>query len=221
MSRRTKPLGAASQRGAGATERRASDGRMIEVVSAREVLIRCGIEMLTETGFSATGLDAVLKRATIPKGSFYHYFGSKAAFGQEILKAYDDYFLRKLDLALGNAERAPLLRILDFVEDAKRGMARHDFSRGCLVGNLSQEIQALPQDFRTQLVRVLGGWEQRLACCLELAKTSGDIPPGADCARLSEFFWIGWEGAVMRARLVKSVAPLDTFFSGFLKCLAQ
>ena len=38
--------------------------------ATRDVLIRCGMELLTEQGFSATGLDAVLKRATVPKGSF-------------------------------------------------------------------------------------------------------------------------------------------------------
>ncbi len=66
----------------------------------REVLVRCGMEMLTEHGFRATGLDAVLRRATVPKGSFYHYFDSKADFVRQVMEAYDDFFRRKLDWLL-------------------------------------------------------------------------------------------------------------------------
>jgi TetR/AcrR family transcriptional repressor of nem operon len=38
---------------------------------------------------------------------------------------------------------------------------------------------------------------------------------------MAEFFWIGWEGAVMRARLVKNGAPLDTFIAGFVAGLPR
>ncbi len=43
----------------------------------REALLRAGMEILTEQGFVATGIDTVLKRVQVPKGSFYHYFDSK------------------------------------------------------------------------------------------------------------------------------------------------
>ena len=63
----------------------------------REALLCCGMEVLTEQGFAATGIDAVLKRVRVPKGSFYHYFDSKEAFVQEVLQRYAAYFARKLD----------------------------------------------------------------------------------------------------------------------------
>lgn len=200
---------------------RAADtpGREIAYLGTREVLIRCGMEMLTEAGFAATGLDAVLKRASVPKGSFYHYFDSKAAFGREVLAAYNAYFLKKLDRALANGARPPLQRLRDFVEDAKKGMAKHRYARGCLVGNLCQEVEALPEDYRAQLGAILEGWEARIAGCLEAAKAAGEVGPGADSAALAAFFWIGWEGAVMRARLTRGGDPLDTFITGFLKGL--
>lgn len=43
---------------------------------------------LTEKGFSATGLDEILKAVGVPKGSFYHYFDSKEAFGAELIDRY-------------------------------------------------------------------------------------------------------------------------------------
>lgn len=185
-------------------------------VAVREVLVRCGMELLTEQGFAATGLEAVLKRATVPKGSFYYYFGSKEAFGMAVMEAYDAYFSRKLDRWLGDETRPPLERLRDFVSDACAGMSKHNFTRGCLVGNLSQELGALPEAFRSKLDSIFSGWQAQVAACLHEAQVRGDLDTTVDCERLAEFFWVAWEGAVLRARLVRTVRPLETFILTFL-----
>lgn len=185
----------------------------------REALLHCGMQMLTEQGFLSTGIDAVLRQVGVPKGSFYNYFDSKEAFGQAVLARYDAYFAAKLDRWLLDESRPPLQRLQDFVEDACAGMARHDFRRGCLVGNLGQEVSALPESFRQPLEAVFKGWEARLARCLRAAQADGSLAAGVDCDELAAFFWIGWEGAVLRARLVQSDAPLRTFVRGFLALL--
>ncbi|MET4175437.1 TetR/AcrR family transcriptional repressor of nem operon [Bradyrhizobium sp. LA6.1] len=187
----------------------------------RDVLIRCGMEVMTQQGFAATGLDALLRRATVPKGSFYHYFESKAEYGREIMRAYDSFFRHKLDRALNDERLAPLARMRAFVEDAKAGMAKYGYTRGCLVGNLSQEVEALPDDYRSALDEIIKGWQRKVARCLELACNAGEVDAAADCDVLAEFFWIGWEGAVMRARLVKNGGPLDTFIFGFVAGLPR
>lgn len=192
--------------------RRSTEG----YASVREVLLRCGMELLTEQGFAATGLDAVLKRATIPKGSFYYYFGTKEEFGLEVMDAYDTYFSKKLDRWLTDETREPLDRLLDFVNDAARGMAKHEFKRGCLVGNLSQELGALPEPYRPKLDAIFNGWQKKVATCLEAAQRQGTLRADINCDDLAMFFWMSWEGAVLRARLVKSPKPLDTFIRAFL-----
>ena len=181
-----------------------------------EVLLRCGMEVLTEQGFAATGIDTVLKRVSVPNGSFYHYFDSKEAFGQAVLRRYADYFARKLDRWLLNEAELPLQRLRNFVEDAKSGMTKHQFRRGCLVGNLGQEVVVLPESFRNELEGVLLDWQARLTACLQEAVKQGQIGVDSDCEALSAFFWIGWEGAVLRARLVQNVRPLDVFADGFI-----
>ncbi|UXY55483.1 acrylate utilization transcriptional regulator AcuR [Pseudomonas tohonis] len=187
----------------------------------RDALVRCGTEILTEQGFLSTGIDTVLSRVGVPKGSFYHYFQSKEDFGHAVLENYAGYFARKLDRCLLDASRPPLARIAAFVEDAKAGMLRFEFRRGCLVGNLGQEVTQLPEAFRESLEAILLSWQQRLALCLEAAKAEGELAPDTDCERWAAFFWIGWEGAVLRARLVQGNAPLDCFIEGFLAGLPR
>ncbi|MDB6141358.1 MAG: TetR family transcriptional regulator [Pseudomonas sp.] len=187
----------------------------------RETLCRAGVAALTEKGFSATGIDEILKSVGVPKGSFYNFFASKEAYGSELITLYARYFARKLDRFLLDDSLTPLKRIEAFCEEAERGMQRFDFRRGCLVGNLGQEMGALPESFRAQLTDVLLDWQARFERCLEEAKAAGEISENADSARWAAFFWIGWEGAVLRAKLERTGEPLRVFADLFLMSLGS
>ena len=182
--------------------------RDIGYAATREVLIRRGMEVLTERRFAAAGLAALLRPATVPKGSFCHHFGSKADFG----RAYYSFFCHKLDRALNDEARAASERMRIFFEDAKARMAKHRYarppgreSRSGGKGVAVRPLRCAEQD-RAGLARA--------ARCLVLAREADEIDVSADSDALAEFFWVGWEGAVMRARLVKNGAPLDTFIAG-------
>jgi TetR/AcrR family transcriptional repressor of nem operon len=178
-------------------------------------LVRAGLVALTEKGFSATGLDAILKTVGVPKGSFYHYFESKEAFGAELIDRYGEHFARRLDRLFTDDAGSPLARLEAFIVDADAAMERFAFSRGCLVGNLGQEMGALPESFRQQLSDVFADWQRRTAKCLRAAQAAGEIRGHHDVDQLAAFFWIGWEGAVLRAKLERSGAALRTFADGF------
>lgn len=179
-------------------------------------LIRTGVEILTEKGFSAVGIDEMVAAAGVAKGSFYHYFDSKEAYGLALIDAYADYYERRLDRCLGTGGREPLDRLRDFMADAKAGMARFGYRRGCLVGNLGQEMGILPEPFRARLIAVLRGWEARTETCLRAARAAGRIASDSDCRQMAQFFWIGWEGAVLRAKLERRPDALDAFSETFI-----
>ena len=187
----------------------------------REQLVRCGIEILTEKGFASTGIDQVLKKVGVPKGSFYHYFTSKDDFGRAVIDGYAAYFARKLDRWLLDESRRPLDRLRDFVADGCNGLQRFEFRRGCLIGNLGQELGSTHDGFRAPLEEVFRDWQGRVERCLEAARAAGDLAPEADCARLAELFWIGWEGAILRAKLVRDLAPVDLFIDHFFSALPR
>ena len=184
-------------------------------------LIRSGLEQLTENGFTSSGIDKILNKVKVPKGSFYYYFTSKEAFGKAVIEHYANYFANKLDVSLLDESYSPLMRINNFVEDAKLGMIRHNFKRGCLVGNLGQEVDLLPESYRQLLIDIFKCWQDRLAFCLEAAKRQGEISNEANCSELAEIFWIGWEGAVSRAKLVNNARPLENYYKHFISALPK
>ena len=185
----------------------------------RELILRAGLDVLTEKGFAATGIDEILSRVSVPKGSFYHYFASKEAYGLALIDAYATYFAHKLDRHFNNINLLPIDRINAFIIDAKEGMERYDFQRGCLIGNLGQEMGALPDSFREKLIGVFRDWEVRLATCLAAAQAAGQVSKELDCLQLAASFWTGWEGAVLRAKLERTTQPLSLFAQFFFSKL--
>ncbi len=97
----------------------------------------------------------MLKRVGVPKGSFYHFFANKHEFGEAVIQNYVEYYARKMSRIFDDESLSPLSRLREFVEDAKRGMLKYGYRRGCLIGNLGQELASLDDAFREQLEAVL------------------------------------------------------------------
>jgi AcrR family transcriptional regulator len=68
-----------------------------EITDVREKILATGQRIMGGKGFSAVGLNEVLTAAGVPKGSFYHYFGSKDAFGEALLEDYFSAYLADMD----------------------------------------------------------------------------------------------------------------------------
>jgi TetR/AcrR family transcriptional repressor of nem operon len=187
--------------------------RVASRLDTRNALVWCGTELLTERGFQITGIDEILKRVGVPKGSFYHYFKSKDDFGHAVIDNYEAYYAKKMDRIFGDTSQSPLHRLINFTENAKNGMVKFDFKRGCLIGNLGQELAALDTQFRERLEGVLLTWEQRVSDCLSEAIDVGELASGQDPKVLSRFFWVGWEGAILRSKLMRSLEPINQFTS--------
>lgn len=182
----------------------------------REALLLAGMAILTERGFNTVGIDMILKRVGVPKGSFYHYFKNKDDFGLQVIERYDQYFCAKLRRCLASQPAQPLKGIETFVNEAVDGMEKYRYSRGCLIGNFAQEMPILSPQFKTPLTQCLKNWSSMLAHNLEQARVLGLIPAETDCLQQAEYFWIGWEGAILTAKVMQSSEPMRKFASGYL-----
>jgi len=185
----------------------------------QESLIHSGLSLLTQKGFGVTGLDEITKNAGLPKGSFYAYYASKEVFGLTVLESYSNYIHKMLDRYLLNESRTPLDRIDDFIMQARKNMLKYDFSRGSLIGNIGQEVNALPDTYRIELTNVIVGWQLKIENCLLEAQKIGEIKNNINCAEKADFFWSGWEGAILKAKIERIPGPLDNFKKSFRKSL--
>lgn len=183
----------------------------------RAKLVKTGLASVLEGGWAATGIDQVLRACEVPKGSFYHYFKSKDDFGFALIDAYQEFFLKRLDRCFGPGNEDTLRAKLDaFLAESIEGMTRYAWRRGCLVGALGQELAALNDEYREKLESAMREWETVLAGALRRAQAAGEIPRSAKPVRLARNFWAAWEGAVLRARLLRSANPLKAVIEDFV-----
>lgn len=177
----------------------------------RARLISVGTEILSEKGFGSTGVEEILDKARVPKGSFYYYFESKAHFGLAVIDNYDFLWAQKLSRLLRDPATPPLERISNYIAEGVRGLERYAFRRGCLIGNMGQEMASLDDVFRARILNVFNSWAAYIADCLTQAKDRGELSAALDVQALSKFFWFAWEGAILQAKLERSVAPIEQF----------
>ncbi|MDT8879633.1 TetR family transcriptional regulator C-terminal domain-containing protein [Halomonas saccharevitans] len=179
--------------------------------ATRDKLIQIGAELIAEQGFNATGINAVLSRAGVPKGSFYHYFSSKEDFGLAVIDAFAEQYDARLVAILQAPDQPPLARLRRYFEAGRTDMHSCDHARGCLIGNLGQELSSRSEAFRARLDQVFRQWERHLVACLEEARAAGEVAEELDVERLAGFILAGWQGAMLRAKTTKSLAPMEAF----------
>src|SRR4029078_11428625 len=112
-------------------------GKAPNTLSHKERLIRQGMKAFYTNGFQGTTVDAILEASGIPKGSFYHHFGSKDAFGLAVL---DRYMHIQLD-ALARWGDGDGVGITDKLTRSSTELCetfvRSGFQRACLAGKFS------------------------------------------------------------------------------------
>jgi TetR/AcrR family transcriptional repressor of nem operon len=174
-------------------------------------LIQAGTEVMLVKGYTNTGIQEVLNSLGVPKGSFYHYFESKESFAVAIIQHLDHGQTADMLTVLRNPDQTPLQRLKTYCEECKRALLTQECRKGCLIGNLSQEMADQSETLRRELSSI---WNKRLdilAACIEEGQATGEIRK--DCAprKLAYLFNSGWNGAVMHSKAVKNPEALDAF----------
>ncbi|AJE02677.1 TetR/AcrR family transcriptional regulator [Geobacter pickeringii] len=187
----------------------------------RATIIRIGTDLISRQGFNATGIDAVLKEAGVPKGSFYYYFRSKEEFGLAVIDHFAERYDQRLDTFLNDDEVKPLNRIRNLLDGGLTRMEQNQCSKGCLIGNLGQELADQNERFRARLEEIFGSWKERYAVCLREAQKAGELAPELDAGVVAGFILSGLEGAILRAKVMKSPQPLRDFIETLFATVLQ
>ena len=177
----------------------------------RSDIVRIGTDLISRQGFNATGVDAVLKKAGIPKGSFYHYFKSKEDFGLAVINHFAERYDQRLITFLADEEVTPLNRIRNYLESGLMRLEQNLCSKGCLIGNLGQELADSNERFRSRLDEIFNSWKRSFSACLREAQIRGELSGEVDPDALACFILSGWEGAILRAKVMKSPQPIRDF----------
>jgi TetR/AcrR family transcriptional repressor of nem operon len=181
-----------------------------ENVDVRENILATGQRLMAGKGFSAVGLNEILADAGVPKGSFYHYFGSKDAFGEALLDSYFEDYLAELDVTLQHKGMTMAQRLIRYFEVWQQTQSFFDCQGKCLAVKMAAEVADLSEAMRLSIKRGTSGIVSRLAQAIELGAAEGSLSIDGDAIGTAHSLYQLWLGTSVMVKIERSVDPFQT-----------
>lgn len=191
------------------SEARAQHSEARAQLDTRVHLLATGYQLIAQKGFTAVGIKQILDTAGVPKGSFYHYFSSKEAFGEAIIEYYFYNYRQRLDKIFVEKMSAQQ-KIYNYFQswyDTQQNGCDHE---KCLVVKLSAEVADISETMREALYT---GYQQIINLIAKQIKegwAEGSIPQLDNIAAesVAKRWYFAWLGASLIAKISQSNTPL-------------
>jgi len=131
--------------------------------STRDHLVDVGVGLMHQNGYNATGLTDILKAADVPKGSFYHHFGSKEDFAAAALERYGMREREHAAAVLNDTTAPPLKRLRGYFSDLGKIYGQKAAIPGCMMGRFSLEIAGESPQLRKRISASFDHWQHTIA----------------------------------------------------------
>ncbi|MCX5481569.1 TetR family transcriptional regulator C-terminal domain-containing protein [Kaistia geumhonensis] len=179
--------------------------------SNREKILASGLEVVHAHGFAGASVRDIVQAAGVPQGSFTNHFGSKEAFGLEIIDRYCESGRDIVAETLLDDTRSPLARLAEFIDRGKEKLACNEMRDGCLLGNLAAEASHDSEPMREKLDAAFADIAGSIAYCLKAAVEAGEVPRDLDVEGTAAYIVASVQGANLLAKIRRDPAPVDRF----------
>ena len=177
--------------------------------TASEHILDVGRSLIGAQGFTALGLTQLLKVADIPKGSFYHYFASKEAFGCSLLQQYLAEYSQQLDAILNEEGKPARARLMGYFSLWCSNQTSEESKNHCLIVKLAAEVSDISDDMRTILDQGTQMITDHLMRAIEAGHQDGSIPTSVPAAQTAAALYQLWLGASLITKIKRQGAPLQ------------
>jgi TetR/AcrR family transcriptional repressor of nem operon len=179
---------------------------MARDTSTRERLLDAAQRLVIEHGFGSTTVDAVLTETGASKGSFFHYFPTKAELGRALIERYAAADATLLARLMKDAEAVsddPARQLVAFVagfEEATVDMVA--VQPGCLFVSFIYDAGVAGPETDELMTESILLWRQTILEKLEAAVASRPATPAVDLTSLADQAFTIFEGGYLLARAI-------------------
>ncbi len=175
--------------------------------STRDHILATGRGLVAQRGFAGMGLNELLKTASVPKGSFYHYFSSKEDFGCNLLEQYMSQYMSRLDEILTTKGPDARTRLMQYWSLWTSSQTSGDACVQCLIVKIGAEISDVSDEMREILedgTRQIG---MRLSEAIAEGQADNSISQTVEPDLLGAALYEMWLGASLVAKLSRNRDP--------------
>ena len=181
----------------------------LQTGDTRKRILDAANRIMAVGGFSGVGLNEVLAAAAVPKGSFYHYFGSKDAFGEALIDAYFDRSLAELERLLRSADLSMVHRLMNYWKNWSYTQMGQDPYEKCLAVKLGAEVSDLSEAMRLALSKGTEKIIERIAAAIIEGMSDGSIVAAEEPQMIARTLYQMWLGASVMAKITHSRTPFE------------
>ncbi|MGW4488519.1 TetR/AcrR family transcriptional regulator [Amycolatopsis sp. NPDC004368] len=178
-------------------------------VETRRTLLDAARRIVLAKGYAAVGINEVLAAAGVPKGSFYHWFSSKDAFGEAMMKSYFDDYFATMDRIVAHPEQTAAEHLMQYWQYFHDTQAADDCQGGCLVVKLGAEISDLSEAMRATTKAGTAAIVDRIAQMITEGIADGSLSVDDTPRATAESLYDLWLGASMIAKIHGNPDQLD------------
>ncbi|MFJ8795804.1 TetR/AcrR family transcriptional regulator [Streptomyces sp. NPDC102462] len=175
----------------------------------RQSLLDTARRIVAVKGYAAVGINEVLAGAGVPKGSFYHYFSSKDAFGEAMMKSYFDDYLAVMDRIVADRDKNSAEHLMRYWQNFYDTQAVDDCQGGCLVVKLGAEVSDLSEAMRVVMKAGTSAIVDRVEKMITAGIADGSVSVDAGPRATAEALYDTWLGASVMAKIHRSPEYLD------------
>jgi TetR/AcrR family transcriptional repressor of nem operon len=179
--------------------------------TTRSKILEVGSRIIHQKGFNNTGIQEILDGAGVPKGSFYFYFKSKEDFGLALIDEFDSLVGGHLASILEIDSLSPLERLKSFFSFFRNFFLEENCTKGCPIGNLSQELSDVNENIRKRLDESFNSLGSLIETCLYEAREMGEFQNDIPVTEIAAYIINSWEGALLRMKVSRNINPLLVF----------
>ena len=186
---------------------------------AKEKLMEAAWELIWAGSYGTTSVDHICERADVRKGSFYHFFESKAELAIAGLESAWQKHLAELD-HIFSPQHPPLERLRKLCEylvtDQRECAAKHGRVLGCPVHSLGAEVSTWEVDLEAKIKEAIAKHQRYFESALRDAIHDGLVPAQPDAAMRARILSAYVEGVLLQARLLNDINVLDAMADSVL-----
>jgi TetR/AcrR family transcriptional repressor of nem operon len=178
-----------------------------ESIDVREKILATGQRIMGGKGFSAVGLNEILVAAGVPKGSFYHYFASKEAFGEAMLEDYFEAYLADMDRMLRQAGGTAAQRLENYFHAWEENQSFENCQGKCLAVKLAAEVADLSEPMRASMNRGTAAIVEHMSRAIAAGVADGSLSIAQEPSDVAQSLYQLWLGASVMVKIVRHTGP--------------
>jgi TetR/AcrR family transcriptional repressor of nem operon len=182
-------------------------------------LLQVGFDLIWDSSYGSVSVDDICRRAGINKGSFYHFFASKADL---VVEAYEEHWLEKRPAMdrIFSPQVPPLERIhqwCQFIYEAQREKAgKYGHVCGCPFASVGSEMATFDEKIRAKSEYLMNSSRKYVESAIADAIREGSVrvkDPVATSLTLQALL----DGMLVEARVQNDLKVLENMESTMLE----